>query len=444
MSDSQMAKPSTDSDGTLVRSIKAHMLWAVLITALLVGGIGAWATMTEIAGAVVATGTVVVETNIKQVQHQEGGIVSSIRVQNGDLVTAGDLLITLDDTVTRANLKVITQQLDELLAQEARLLVEQSGAEEILFPEPVSALEDNQIFEQMRYNQSLLLEARRNSLSGRKTQLKEQITQFEKQIEGLSAQRDAKAKEIALIREELADLERLLALDLVSASRVMALKRDQARLEGEHGGFIAQIAQTREGISERSIQILQIEEEARADVLQQLQETRSRIAQLHEQRIAAEDKLTRVDIRAPRSGYVHNLTVHTLGGVISAAETVMVIVPQEDLLVVEAQVQPVDIDQLSAKQQATIRLPSFDQRTTPELKAALKTISADLMLDQTTGLSYYLARLTIPDEELEKLNGKTLIPGMPVEAFIKTEDRTVLSYLIKPIKDQIAHALKER
>ncbi|WP_350333179.1 HlyD family type I secretion periplasmic adaptor subunit [Coralliovum pocilloporae] len=438
------SSPAAHGEQILSQSIRRHLVWAAVLIVTLFGGIGAWAALTEISGAVVASGVVVVETNTKQVQHQEGGIVRTIQVRNGDAVKAGDLLIRLDDTVTRANLSVITQQLDELSAQEARLIAEQSGADGITFPDQISSNADARALRLIRDSQSQLLEARRKSLSGRKTQLREQITQFEKQIDGLTAQRDAKAKEIKLIREELVDLEKLLAQELVSSTRVTALKRDEARLEGEHGGFIAQIAQTREGISERSIQILQIEEEARADVLQQLQETRSRIAQLQEQRIAAEDQLTRVDIRAPRSGFVHNLSIHTIGGVIGPAETVMVIVPREDLLVVEAQVQPVDIDQLTAEQQATIRLPSFDQRTTPELKATLKTVSADLTQDQVSGLSYYLVRLTIPDEELAKLNGKRLIPGMPVEAFLKTEDRTVLSYIVKPITDQIAHALKER
>ncbi|MBO6933291.1 MAG: HlyD family type I secretion periplasmic adaptor subunit, partial [Roseibium sp.] len=191
-------------------------------------------------------------------------------------------------------------------------------------------------------------------------------------------------------------------------------------------------------------QILQIDESYRAEVLEQLQEARSRIAQLEEQKIAAEDELTRVEILAPRNGYVHQLSVHTIGGVISPGETVMQIVPREDQLIVEAQVRPVDIDQMAPGQNARVRFPSFDQRTTPELNATLLTVSPDLSEDERTGMTYYVARLSIDDEELDKLGEQALVPGMPVETFLKTGDRTVLSYLVKPVTDQIAHALRER
>ena len=338
---------------------------------------------------------------------------------------------------------MVVNQLDELYAQRARLLAERDGTELIEFA-PVagsvagtapSVIEDSQI---------RLMEARRNSLEGRKQQLGEQIRQIEQQIEGLDAQRLAKESEIELVEEELSDLQGLLESQLVGKARVTSLRRERAQLQGDHGGLTSQIAQAHESISERKIQILQIEEESRAEVLQLLQAVRSRIAQLEEQKIAAEDELTRVEIRAPISGYVHQLAMHTLGGVVGPGETLMLIVPKEDLLVVEARVQPTNIDQLSPDQPSTLRFPSFDRRTTPELKARLLTISADLSQDATTGLKYYTVRLTIPEEELAKLEGKHLVPGMPVEAFIKTSSRSVLSYLVKPVRDQIAHALKER
>jgi len=392
---------------------------------------------------VVASGTVVVESNSKQVQHREGGIVREITVRDGDVVQAGDLLIRLDDTVTRANYTVVTKQLDELYAQQARLLAERDDADFIVFSPkdgtvavaPQSVIEDSQI---------RLMEARRNSLRGRKQQLGEQIRQLEQQIEGVEVQLNAKKTEISLVEEELGVLQKLLEDKLVGKTRVTTLRREKAKLEGDLGGLISQAAQAQEAISERKIQILQIEADARAEVLELLQEVRSRIAQLEEQKIAAEDELSRVEIRAPRSGYVHQLAQHTLGGVVAPGETLMLIVPKEDLLVVEARIQPANIDQLSPRQQATLRFPSFDQRTTPELKARLLTVSADLTMDEVSGLSYYTARLTIPEAELAKLNGKHLVPGMPVEAFLKTDDRTVLSYLVKPVSDQIAHALKER
>jgi HlyD family secretion protein len=429
----------SDADQELRKTVRNHLLFALFTAMVVVGGIGGWATFTEISGAVVSSGTIVVETSTKLVQHREGGIVRDIRVKDGDVVEAGDLLISLDDTVTRANLSVITKQLTELTAQELRLEAERDDLSNIEWPDSRKAhLGD------IERGQQLLLDARRNSKEGRKNQLEEQIRQFNRQTQGLEAQVEAKDSEIELIEEELADLGGLLNKQLVSKSRVTALRREKARLSGEYGDLIAQIARTKEAISERRIQILQIEESYRAEVLEQLQEVRSRIAQLEEQKIAAEDELTRVDIVASRNGYVHNLSVHTIGGVIAPGETVMQIVPREDQLIVEAQVRPVDIDQMSPGQRARVRFPSFDQRTTPELNAELLTVSADLNEDERTGNSYYVARLVIDEEELAKLGDKALVPGMPVETFLQTGDRTVLSYLVKPVTDQIAHALRER
>ncbi|MET1415729.1 HlyD family type I secretion periplasmic adaptor subunit [Roseibium sp. HPY-6] len=433
------ATPANPADDALSKTVRSHLYFSLLVTIFVVFGIGGWATFMEISGAVVSSGTVVVESNIKQVQHREGGIVKEIKVKDGDMVEAGDLLLSLDDTVTRANLSVVTKQLRELTAQELRLEAERDELAAISWPgERIESLGD------IERGQQLLLEARQNSKEGRKQQLEEQIRQFNKQTEGLEAQVVAKESEIELIKEELEDLGGLLNKQLVSKSRVSALRREQARLSGEYGDLIAQIARTNEAISERQIQILQIEESYRAEVLEQLQEARSRIAQLEEQKIAAEDELTRVDILAPRNGFVHQLSVHTIGGVIAPGETVMQIVPREDQLIIEAQVQPVDIDQLAPGQEARIRFPSFDQRTTPELNAKLLTVSADLSEDERTGLSYYTAKLIIDDAELKKLGSQTLVPGMPVETFLQTGERTVLSYLVKPVTDQIAHAMRER
>lgn len=432
-------------DKSLKSSVRTHVLMSFVVIFVLLGGMAAWAAMTEIAGAVVASGTVVVESNIKQVQHQEGGTVQFVHVKNGDVIEAGDLLIELDDTLTRANLAVVTKQLDSLYAQEARLTAEQDGLAMIKFTdEQTDDAVRTASIDVIKDSQQRLFEARRNSLNGQKQQLGEQIVQFEKQIEGYQAQRNSKVAETKFVAKELEDLDGLLSQQLVSASRVSVLNRDKAKLEGELGGFTAQIAQTKEAISERHIQILQLDEDFLASVLQQLQDARGQVAQLEEQRIAAQDKLTRIEIRAPRSGLIHNLNVHTIGQVIASGEITMAIVPQDDQLIIEAQVQPINIDQIAANQQATIRLPSFDQRTTPELKANVKTISADLLQDQATGLSFYQVRLTIPEEELSKLGNKILVPGMPVEAFIKTDDRTVISYLTKPITDQIKHAMRER
>lgn len=434
-------------DNTLQSGVRKYILAAFVTIFCLLGGVVAWATMTEIAGAVIASGTIVVEGNSKQVQHQEGGIVREVFVKNGDLVNAGDLLIQLDDTVTKANLAIVTKQLDSLYAQETRLVAEQDGDTELAFTKQDSSranVDRWESIDKINKSQERLFYARRNSLIGQKQQLEEQIIQFEKQIEGLNSQSEAKNIELGYLDDELDDLGGLLSQQLVSASRVIALKRDHAKLTGEVGDLTAQVAQAKQAISERNIQILQLDEDFLASVLQQLQETRSQISQLEEQKIAALDQLTRIDIRASRKGVIHNLNVHTIGQVIQAAEITMLIVPQDDQLIVEAQIQPVNIDQVKIDQTATIRLPSFDQRTTPELKATVSNISADLLQDANTGLSYYVTRLVIPNQELQKLGNKNLVPGMPVEAFIKTNDRSVISYLTKPITDQIQHAMRER
>lgn len=430
--------PYTDK---IKSSLRTHMLFGTVILGVLIGGIGSWAVFTEISGAVVASGNVVVETNTRQVQHQEGGIVKSIYVKNGDVIEAGDLLIQLDDTITNANLSVIVKQLIDLYAQEARLKAEQGRADEIVFAANDFG-EDKQ--QDIRESQIKLFEARKNSLDGKRQQLREQIIQFESKIDGLEAQRQAKLSETKIVEEELANLDNLLDQQLVSASRVTVLNRDIVALKGEIGGFTSEIAQTKEAISERNIQILQLDEEFLASVLEEIQDVRSQIGNLEEQKIAAEDELRRIDIIAPLDGFVHNLAVTTIGGVLGPREVAMSIVPKDDLLVVEAQVQPINIDQISPAQNARIRLPSFDQRTTPELSAKVETISADLLRDDATGTQFYKVRLKISEDELNKLEGKSLVPGMPVETFIQTDERTVMSYLLKPIRDQISHAMRER
>lgn len=430
-----------ESDRIIARSVRRH-LWGggFFLCALLASGL-AWAAWMEIAGAVIAPGTVVVESNTKKVQHREGGIVQDILVRNGDAVTAGALLLRLDDTVPRANLAVVSKQLDELLAVEARLIAERDGLETIDLPAELT--ERGQDVAGILRGQKALLAARRSSLAGRIDQLGEQVGQIRRQIEGLEVGLTAKVEEIELIAEELAAVEDLYEKNLVSINRVTALRRDRTRLGGERGSLMSEIARAGQAIAERKVQMLQIRETAQAEVLENLQKTRSEIARLSEQKIAAEDQMRRVDIRAPRAGFVHQLAVHTKGGVISPAEPLLLIVPKEDVLVIEAQVNPVDIDQIHAGQQATIRFPNFDQRSTPELKARVRTLSAETSRDETTGLVYYTARLALPETERARLGDNVLLPGMPVEVLIKTQDRTVLSYLTKPLTDQITHALKE-
>lgn len=433
----------TDTPYFAQKSLNKHLLIGIILVFCLLGGLGTWAAFASISGAVIAHGTVVVETNVKRVQHRDGGIVGKIFVKNGDYVSAGDLLIKLDDTLTKANLAILTKQIDELMARQVRLEAELNAEKEIIFPQSLILRKNEEHVRKALKGESILFSSKRTILKSQKEQLGFRITQLREQIIGLTSQRDAKSKEIKLISQELVSLERLFKQGLVPSSRILALRREKTRLEGEHGQLTAQIAATKGGISEVKLQLNQIEQKRLTEIAQELREVQTKIVELAERKITAEDQLKRIDIRSPRNGYVHQLTVHTVGGVITAGETFAHIVPQEDTLLVEAKLNPGDIDQISKGQHAVLRFPAFNQRTTPELIGDIKTISADLSHDPNTGASYYLVRLTIKDIEAKKLGTKQLVPGMPVETFIQTEQRTVASYLLKPLKDQIVRSLRE-
>lgn len=431
------------NQGISGQSPRQYLIAGFLLFFLLIGGGVTWSALTNIAGAVIASGQVDVESNVKTVQHKEGGIVAEIHVQNGDKVEAGELLVRLDNTLAKANLVVISKRLDEFHIEEARLVAEIEGHQTIKLPETLKDRSHDDNLQVIVKSQQRLLAVRQASVASRKQQLNEQITQIEKQIEGLDAQRIAKSEEIVLIDTELIDLEKLLVKGLVPRTRVNTLKRNRAELLGEKGDFIARIAQSRTSISERHIQILQIDEEVRSQALQRLQEVRAEIASLTEQKITAQDQARRVEIRAPRAGIVYQLNAHTKGGVISPGEPIMQIVPGTDQLVFNVRLRPVDIDQVYPNQSAKIQLSAFDQKNTPQLKANIQWVSPDLQQDPKAGVSYYLVRLLLEDGEIERLEGKQLIPGMPVEAFIKTKERTVLSYILKPFLDQARRAMRE-
>ncbi|WP_068089268.1 HlyD family type I secretion periplasmic adaptor subunit [Polycladidibacter stylochi] len=425
-------------------SQKKHIILGFLLVAMLVLGLGGWATFAQLNGAVIAAGKFVVEGNIKKVQHQEGGIVGQILVRNGDHVFAGDLLVKLDDTVVAANLAVIAKQLAQMRAQKARLEAEWQGKDAPEFDQDLL-----QMAQEMRdarlalEGQTHLMQARLKAQAGRKQQLSEQAGQLEEQIKGLTIQRDAKARGLSLVQEQLADYAALFDKRLISESQVTGLKRQEAELAGEHGATISRIAQTRQSISEKKLQILQLDQDFLEQVLAELQQVQAKIAELEEQMIAGEDRMRRIEIRAPQDGIIHQLNVHTVGGVVSAAEPLMMVVPENAPLIIEARLQPLDVDQVHQGQEAIVRIPAFDQRSTPELAATVKSVSADLEQDPITGEQYYRATLSLNAHEEEKLGKQELVSGLPVEAFIQTGGRSALSYFIKPLRDQIAHALKE-
>jgi HlyD family secretion protein len=412
--------------------------------ALLVGAVGGLAATTELSGAIIAPGSLVVDSNVKKVQHPTGGVVGEVRARDGDQVRAGDIVLRLDATVTQANLAMVVKSLNELQARLVRLEAERDNADDLVFSaELVSGSNDPDIARTLA-GERKLFEFRKSARAGQKAQLKERIAQLKEEIQGLFGQTSAKTRESELIAQELEGVRDLWRQKLVQIQRLMALERDAARLEGERGQLIAATAQTKGKISEIELQILQIDHDMHSEVAKDLREVQGKIAELVERKVAAEDQLKRIDIRAPQNGTVHQSTVHTVGGVITPAEAIMLIVPEADALTVEAKLAPQDIDQVRINQPATLRFSAFDMRSTPELNGVVNRVSADLSTDQRTGASYYLVRISLPESEIARLDGLRLVPGMPVESFIRTGERTILSYVTKPFSDQINRAFRER
>jgi len=426
------------------REIRRALLFGTVTTALVTFGVGGWAVTTEIAGAVYAQALLVVDSNVKKVQHPSGGVVAELRVRDGSRVKEGDLLVRLDETVTRSNLAVIEKALIELAARQARDEAELDGRTTITFPrELLARADDPQTAEVMRGEERLLM-IRHSAREGLKAQLKERIGQLKEEILGLSEQVKAKDSEIELIKQELTGARDLWKKNLIPIMRMVSLERDAAKLGGERGALIASKAQAKRKISETELQILQIDQDLRAEVSKDLAEIRARTSELVEKRIAAEDQLKRVDIRAPQDGVVHQLVVHTVGGVIPVGEAMMLIVPEGDALTVEARIAPNEIDQIWIGQRAVLRFSAFNQRTTPEIYGDVSRISADISQDPKSGGYFYTVRITLPDDEVARLGNVKLIPGMPVEAFIQTGARTVVSYLTKPLTDHFAKAWREK
>lgn len=417
------------------RAIRRYLLAGAASLALLIGGVGGLAAMTKISGAVIAAGRLVVDTNVKKVQHPSGGVIGAIEVREGDAVKAGQLLARLDATVTEANLAIVSKSLAEFEARQARLTAERDGAEAISFPERLPP--------DLIAGEASLFKLRSDVRAGKRAQLEERIAQLGDEIAGLSQQKTAKAREMTLIGDELEGIRKLWKQKLVSIGRVTLLERDAARLEGEHGRLVAAIAQAKGRVSETDLQILQIDQDFRSEVAAELRDMEAKIAEYGERKVAAEDQLKRIDIKAPQDGVVHQLAVHTVGGVVQGGEALMLIVPVNDELTVEARIAPQDIDQISAGQSVILRLSAFNQATTPELKGRLITVAADLTTDEKTGISFYTARVSLPRSEIARLKGLALAPGMPAEVFFPTHERTILSYLMKPLSDQMERAFRE-
>ncbi|MBB2670970.1 UNVERIFIED_ORG: HlyD family secretion protein [Rhizobium esperanzae] len=432
-----------DRDGGLSASIRRHLLASLVMCGGLVIGVGGWASTTNLAGAAVASGSFVVESYVKKVQHPTGGVVGEILVHEGSEVKAGDVVLRLDATTTRANLAIVTRRLDEFQARFARLGAERDDLPAIVFPDSLLARSDDPEIVAILRGEERLFAIRREALRSKTAQLRERILQYQHEIEGVKAQEIAYSEGIEVLDREIASLTSLRMQGAVSDQRLNSLKTQRATFGGDRGEQIAAQAQAAGRITETNLQILQVDQDLKAEVGRELRDTQAQIGEYVERKIAAEDELKRTDIVAPQSGIVHSLQAHTIGGVLTPADPIMLIVPENDSLALEVRLAPKDIDQLQIGQRAVLRMSAFNQRTTPELNGHVSLIAADLTTDQRSGLSYYLVRIAVPPEELQKLDGLTLLPGMPAEAFIQTSERTALSYLVKPLTDQLTRAFRD-
>ena len=432
-------------DVTKTFPMKGPMTLGLLVLAVLVGGFGFWAATTNISGAIVASGQIEVDQNRQVVQHPDGGVVEEILVDEGDTVTAGQPMIRLDPTLLRSELKIVEGQYFELVARRARLIAERENAPELVFSEELLQLaQTDEEIADLVDGQLNLFEARRETTAREVEQLRKRADQTRDQVQGIEAQQAALTVQLDLISQELGDQQSLLERGLAQASRVLTLQREEARLAGLVGELTAEKAQAEGRITEIDIEILKLETQRREESITTLRDLQFRERELAEQRRALRERLTRLDITAPVSGVVYGLQVFTPRSVIRAAEPVMYIVPQDRPLVIAVRVEPIHIDQLHVRQEVALRFSALDQRQTPELFGTVTQISADAFTDEASRISYYRTEIVLSEGEIDRLPpNSTLIPGMPVEAFIRTADRTPLEYLVKPFTDYFAKAFRE-
>jgi len=433
----------TASESPANKAIRRYMLLGGVTLGALVIGAGGWAATMNISSAVIGSGVVGVEGNTKKIQHGQGGIVREIRVGNGAVVHAGDILVRLDGVEASTSLAATIKEIDQLDARRLRLIAERDGGKELIDPlQQMARLDDRPFIEGLNAEISLF-EARRDQIESKMAQLKEQIAQIEQQRDGSRQRLLANAEEVSWSEQQAQRIENLAKAGLVQFSRLADSKRMVAQLNGERSQLMSDEATAGKRITEIELQIAQLRKDRRAEVLTDLLDTEGRLSKLKEQRLALEDQIAHLEIRAPVDGIVHQLATHTIGGLLSPGETAMNIVPIRDMLTVDMRIRPTDVDQVSIGQAARLRFSAFNQRTTSEIEGKVESLSPDVSINEQTGETWYSARIAIPPQERAKLGNLALIPGMPVEAYIKSEPRTALAYLIKPISDQMERAMRE-
>jgi HlyD family secretion protein len=411
---------------------------------LLLGGFGVWAAFTNIAGAVISSGRIEVDQNRQVVQHPDGGVVSEILVDEGDTVEAGQPLLKLDATALNSKLLITENELFELMARRGRLEAERDGTGKITFdPLLIQAARDNADVRGLMEGQERLLAARAETQKNEISQLSKRKLQIADQIKGIVAQQSALSEQNDLIGAELADQQSLLDKGLAQASRVLSLRREEAGLQGSLGELTAQKAQSEGRMTEIDIELLKLQSGLREETNTTLQDLQYRELELREQRLSLIEQINRLDIVAPVSGIVYGLQVFAPRSVLKPAEPVLYIIPQDRPLVIHAQVAPNHIDQIRIRQDVRVRFSALDRHTTPELTGKVVQVSADAFQDEGSKTSYYRVEVTLSEDELARLpDDVTLLPGMPVEVFIRTQDRTPLAYLVKPLSDYFARAFR--
>ncbi|MGZ2403290.1 HlyD family type I secretion periplasmic adaptor subunit [Rhizobium ruizarguesonis] len=425
------------------RSLNRHVAVVGVLSIALVCGIGGWAATTELSSAVIGEGVIVVDGDVKKIQHLTGGIVSELLVAENDHVTAGQVLIRLDGTTTRANLSIVESTLAQLYARRARLKAERIGAESFEVEENITDLTSSTSAQKLLDGEQKLFDSRRSALIGMKSQLASRKDQLAEQVKGLVVQINATNDSLGLIEEELGGIDVLYKKGLVTLQRLNQLKRARADLQGNSGQEIAAKAEAEGKAIEIDRQSIQLDEDRRSEIAKDLTDVEAQIAEYEERRGTALDQLHRLDITAPLTGRVHELSVHTVNGVIDPGQTLMLVVPENNELTVEAKVATRDIDQVHVGQSVDVRFSAFDQRTTPDVSGEITSIAPDIVKDERTGISYYPLRVKPKPESIARMKTIKLYPGMPAEVFIKIGDRTVISYLTKPLTDQMQHVFRQ-
>ncbi len=426
-----------EKPGMTNASILRHSTAVVVLALGLLVGLGGWAAFAKLAGAVVATGRVVVEGNSKKIQHLSGGIVSEINVAEGDRVEAGQILLRLSATVVQANLSIIENTLAQLYSRRARLRAEIAEAPSFTVTEDLAALTSSKAAKTFIDSEQNLFNSRRNALVGMKKQLGTRKDQLGDEARGLEVQVEATDNELAIVKDDVSKTDELFKKGLVTLQRLNLLKRQLSNLEGQQGQYIAARAQTVGKLSELDLQLLQLDEDRKSEVTKDLTSIEATVAEYEERLAATRDQLDRLDIRSPIAGRIYQLSVHNINGVIQPGEVLMLVVPERDELAIEANITPRDIDQIYVGQPVTVRFTAFNQSTTPDLSAEVAVVAPDLQTDSRTGTSYYALRIKPNKAGMTHLLGGKLYPGMPAEVFIQTSERSVLSYFVKPFQDRL-------